>query len=504
MTKLFAQLYYRLIFSLFFVVAMSTALILSWAEHRFEQYVINHITPAALLAQQSWQPLPTASRSAWVDILYNLTDSQWVIVEQQQEELVSIIKKDWSNQTATVLIKLDETSAAQIDIVSWANWHVGHGWLLLNSISNVPADQRENLFRDLILQSPWPLARLNVNTVSLSALALRQLASGQSVRISESDGFDNYYFPAGASQVVRIGPVESFSFLSTQQWLLVVTLTLILLTVILAWLVRPIHKRIDAISQGVDRIYDDQSDIQLPSHYRDDFGLLARRIEAMANRLVLQIDQNRKLNQAVSHDFKTPLARMKFAVALAEHNPDKEKFARIGQEIDLLTDLTNELLLYHQINDTQANPNERISLQEILNSTLALYDSNDVKFSLNIENDIPAYSINEGHWRRVCQNLIDNAVQYGQGEVSISLTGNYHNARLSVTDNGAGMDQKEFEALKQPFSRAEKSRNLDRTNHGLGMSLVQAIADHYQGTFTLHNDTGTRLCMTLPFTAITM
>jgi signal transduction histidine kinase len=365
----------------------------------------------------------------------------------------------------------------------------------------VPATEREALFNQLNNSALWPAERVNKSEQPLSELDLLQLNNGQPVRasISKETG-DLFYFPAGAEQVISIGPIDTFSFLSTEQWLMVVSVNLIALTVVLAWLIRPLHLRITAIINGVERVHDNESDIQLPASQKDDLGLLALRIEQMAKRLQAQVEQNLQLNRAVSHDLKTPLSRLKFALSIAEQNPVAEQFRRLNHEVDLLTDLTNELLIFHQLSATRNHTKESTDIVDVLNRLLKPLEDQHLSITHDISKNIPRINISENHWRRICQNLLDNAQQYGNGKIHVGLHLRKHALELSIADNGPGISEEDFQRLLQPFSRGDTSRNLNNKNHGLGLSLVNAIANHYHGQVTLSSSelAGARFIIKLP------
>jgi signal transduction histidine kinase len=501
MPKLFLQLYLRLVLCLVLISASSITFLLSWAGNRFETYVVNHAEPVTALAIEPWAAFSANEKFQWLKLLSSLTDASWTLNSQSQNEALLIRESDWSTKQAEISIRLDEQHSLNVRISNWTDWHYGYGWLLLNAISQVPATEREALFNQLNESAIWPALRVDKSQQPLSELDLLQLNNGQPVRtsISKETG-DLFYFPAGAEQVISIGPIDTFNFLSTEQWLAVVSVNLIALTIVLAWLIRPLHLRISAIINGVERVHDNESDIHLPASEKDDLGLLALRIEQMAKRLQAQVEQNLQLNRAVSHDLKTPLSRLKFALSIAEQNPVAEQFNRLNHEVDLLTDLTNELLIFHQLSATRNHAKESTDVVDVLDRLLKPLEGQHLSITHSIGNNIPRINISENHWRRICQNLLDNAQQYGNGKIHVGLHMRKHALELSVADNGPGVSEEDFQRLLQPFSRGDTSRNLNNKNHGLGLSLVNAIANHYRGSVSLSSSelAGARFIIKLP------
>ena len=106
------------------------------------------------------------------------------------------------------------------------------------------------------------------------------------------------------------------------------------------------------------------------------------------------------------------------------------------------------------------------------------------------------------HWRRITDNLIKNAVQYGHGKLKVSLSREANQITLKVEDNGRGLSPDDFEQLKQPFQRQQIHRNLNDNNHGLGLAIVDATVSHYGGELSVCPSPlgGTCFCVHLHFT----
>jgi two-component system osmolarity sensor histidine kinase EnvZ len=89
------------------------------------------------------------------------------------------------------------------------------------------------------------------------------------------------------------------------------------------------------------------------------------------------------------------------------------------------------------------------------------------------------------HWRRLCRNLISNALQYGHGHTLITLITRHHSLILTVDDNGPGFQDLALDHAIKPFVRGDKARNLSHNGHGMGLALVATLVRHYQGELSL-------------------
>ena len=97
---------------------------------------------------------------------------------------------------------------------------------------------------------------------------------------------------------------------------------------------------------------------------------------------------------------------------------------------------------------------------------------------------VPAVPLQNMAVRRVLQNLIDNALRYGEKEVSVATRAEAHAAVLEVKDRGPGIPAKEVERLKQPFTRLEVARS-DKGGAGLGLAIVERVVRAHGGSFEL-------------------
>jgi two-component system osmolarity sensor histidine kinase EnvZ len=86
--------------------------------------------------------------------------------------------------------------------------------------------------------------------------------------------------------------------------------------------------------------------------------------------------------------------------------------------------------------------------------------------------------------RRVVMNLIDNALRYGEKEVSVAVRAENGAVALEVADRGPGIPESEVERLKQPFTRLEVARS-DKGGAGLGLAIVERVVRAHRGTFEL-------------------
>lgn len=241
-----------------------------------------------------------------------------------------------------------------------------------------------------------------------------------------------------------------------------------------------------ALEHTVDRFGRGDLDIRAQPSGSDEFGKLARAFNLMADRLQTLLTAERRLLQDVSHELRSPLARLKFATELARTSGDREgSLDRIEREIDRLTSLVSELLQVTRAeNDPQSRNLHLISLSDLL---AQLVDDCSVetqalgcRVQFSIEQDIQILGDRE-LLRRAFENVLRNAIRYAPEDTKIKVTLEKHlgEARIEVRDYGPGVPDAALENLFKPFFRVDADRNKNSGGVGLGLSIAErAVAVH--------------------------
>jgi nitrogen fixation/metabolism regulation signal transduction histidine kinase len=172
----------------------------------------------------------------------------------------------------------------------------------------------------------------------------------------------------------------------------------------------------------------------------------------------------------------------------------------ILREVDSLKAMVDEFSRYARLPETRL---ERGSLNEIINQSLMLYEdrSEDLKFELNLSDDLPEAMFDEEQLKRVFVNLIDNSVEAfdkTQNEKIIFIKTFYDSARdliiAEVADNGNGIEPRNFQKLFQPYF-STKGRGT-----GLGLAIVQRIITEHSGRINVASNIpkGAKFIIELP------
>jgi signal transduction histidine kinase len=241
---------------------------------------------------------------------------------------------------------------------------------------------------------------------------------------------------------------------------------------------------------------------------RDEFAGVAIDINSMLEEIERLMDTARNVSNAIAHDLRTPLGRIRGALedALRARHP-LEKLPGSAQyaidEIDSLTVLFDKLL---QIAEAESGVRRQrfapLPLREVVGDIVELYqpaaENEGMHLDLVIEGE-PMVTADRDLLASVLANLLDNALKYAsQGaHVQVAVRTGIHDVCIEVQDDGPGIPADFIGRATERFFRVDSSRNL--RGNGLGLSIVAAVVALHRGTLTLEDaHPGLKVSITLP------
>jgi two-component system sensor histidine kinase CpxA len=283
---------------------------------------------------------------------------------------------------------------------------------------------------------------------------------------------------------------------------------LILLAVaLLCWLLAlNIGSPLRSLARMVERFGQGDLSIRAHSTRRDEIGELAGAFDRMADRIETLLTAERRLLQDVSHELRSPLARLGFAAELLRTAPDKEAaMARLRREIVRLSDLIGALLqMTRAEGDPLSGTRRTFELDQVVRDVVedcaVEATARGCEIACNMNGSIAMVGDPE-LTRRAIENVVRNAVQYSPegGRVDVSLEKDAANARIAVRDRGAGVPDDQLAKIFQPFYRVDGSRNAETGGIGLGLAIARRAVNVHHGSIDARNEeTGLLVTIQLP------
>jgi signal transduction histidine kinase len=284
---------------------------------------------------------------------------------------------------------------------------------------------------------------------------------------------------------VHFDPWESLWYFL---WLpLVIAVLCYLLAVHLASPLRNLRKVVERFGRG-------ELGARSELNRKDEIGELARSFNLMAGQITTLLSAERRLLQDVSHELRSPLARLGFAVELAKTSPDRETaLARIRQEANRLAHLVDELLqLTRAEGDPTARILEEVDLGELVREVVESCSLEAEMQGCRLEPKIDATAVLTGDFellQRACDNVLRNAIRHAPKgtSVAVELSASKTLATISVRDFGPGVPPESLLEIFKPFSRVETDRGRSSGGVGLGLAIATRAVELHQGQITARN-----------------
>jgi two-component system osmolarity sensor histidine kinase EnvZ len=191
----------------------------------------------------------------------------------------------------------------------------------------------------------------------------------------------------------------------------------------------------------------------------------------------------------ISHDLRTPLARVRLA---AEMSVDEFLREGLTADVEQMDAVIGQFLDYARLDE-----NESVVPTDVVSLVCEVAQRFSAAKSISLDLQImPEWPVRPLLLTRVLANLLDNAIKYGGGEITVQLYGEADQLVLLVMDRGAGIPEAQRAAVKRPFIRLDAARS-DVTGSGLGLAIVERAARLHHGEFELSEREGGGLQATL-------
>lgn len=216
-----------------------------------------------------------------------------------------------------------------------------------------------------------------------------------------------------------------------------------------------------------------------------ELATVARAFNRMSRSLAQQEADRALILAGISHDLRTPLARLRLGIELSGADP----LTRQGMEADIdeIDKIIGQFLEFARQDDPaqgseSANP---IDLKRLVSEVAELYLKRGADLKTDLA-DLPSVPGRPLALRRLLANLIDNALRHAgeTGPIEIGLRQDGEHAVLSVSDRGPGIPPDQVERMKRPFTRLDSARG-DAKGSGLGLAIVDRIARSHGGELKL-------------------
>jgi signal transduction histidine kinase len=295
---------------------------------------------------------------------------------------------------------------------------------------------------------------------------------------------DKYWF-----LVVLTRRESAFWFL--QPWhLWIIGLVMLLSYALASHLANPVRR----LKEAVERFGTGDLSARVQMRRADELGQLAGAFNQMADRTESLVTAQRRLLQDISHELRSPLARLNVAVELARSAPDPEpNLDRIQKEADRLNALVSELI---EVTRAEGDPAHRrtepVRLDEIVSEVVedSEIEANASRCRIEFSKPPGIAVLGDAELlRRAVENVLRNAIRHAPAgtAVQVELEERKNTVLIRIRDHGPGVPPDALPLLFEPFYRVESDRGRSSGGVGLGLAIVRRAVEIHQGAVKAYN-----------------
>lgn len=286
-------------------------------------------------------------------------------------------------------------------------------------------------------------------------------------------------------------PAERIARGMARQWLLWAAVAFALALLVAALMASRLSRPLKSMARSAAALGRGERPEPLPEDGPAELREVATAFNRMAEDL-RQIEQDRaEVLAGISHDVRTPLARLRLEIELsmADESAREAAVADIEQM---------ETVLAQFMDYARGDQGELPQPTDVVGLLQGIADQETARgrpLTTDIR-DLPLQTVRPRALRRAVLNLIDNARKYGAGEVALTAGSDDHQLEIRIEDDGPGLPEDQIERLKRPFTRLEHARS-NASGTGLGLAIVQRVARLHGGSLHLENRPAGGLCARL-------
>jgi two-component system OmpR family sensor kinase len=262
------------------------------------------------------------------------------------------------------------------------------------------------------------------------------------------------------------------------------------------WILRPI----DRLTETADALGNGNLSARSKLERSDEIGVLGNRIDEMADRIEALLVAEKELLANVAHELRTPLARIGVALDLAgegDSEAARAALSEIAVDVTELEAIVDDILTLGAPRVAGTLPLRKVVVEprSIADASASrmLQRHPERPFTVTVASDLPAIDVDPVLFRRVIDNLLENAHKYSPDRstpIELTVTRDADRMCFAVKDRGIGISAEDLPRVFTPFFRGDRSRSRETGGVGLGLTLAKRIVEAHQGTIEVASEVG--------------
>lgn len=273
------------------------------------------------------------------------------------------------------------------------------------------------------------------------------------------------------------------------------------------WLARYLSRPLDQLRAATQRVAAGELEYRVSPGLRgrsDELADLARDFDSMTAQLQESMAEQRRLIKDVSHELRSPLARLQVALGIARQKNTAgvdAELDKIGKAADYLEDIIADVLSLPVASADQRPLDDVVEINSLLSALLedlkAEAEEKQLKFNLETDCEEVLVATRGSSLTAALENILRNAINYSPsgGTATVEIESRGERCHIRVIDSGNGVSEDELKAIFRPFYRTDSARTRESGGFGLGLAITQRTVLHHGGTIAAYNVPGAGLCV---------
>jgi len=346
------------------------------------------------------------------------------------------------------------------------------------------------------LISAWPesnpisLRLMNWQELALPTELKQQVRLGEPLALESESDVTLYFSIPESDAVLSLSPPQVESETSLR-FMLTMLFYGGIISLVLLW-VYPLVRRLMALGRSARAFGEGQLDKRVSTHQRSFLYGIESEFNSMAQRIESLIADNKMLASAVSHDLRTPLARLRFGIDLLDEAKDEhvrtEYQQRLSNDLTAMENLVEVLLEYARLDKQLSDmPKSNVNLTDVVtNGVDSLIGDDKATIEWRPSENPCVIHAHSRYVTMLVNNLLQNAVNYGNNKVLVTLTRKRSKIILSIEDDGPGIPVEQRRDILKPFVRGQQNAaRQPGKGYGMGLAIVSRIAQWHNAQFSI-------------------
>lgn len=315
----------------------------------------------------------------------------------------------------------------------------------------------------------------------------------------------HYYFAPQQAVISFILPANTASEKDSRlSWILTLLFYSGVILIVFIWLY-PLLRRLRLLRQMAGAFGLGDLSARIPMGAVSYIADIEQEFNRMAQRIESLVYDNKLLSRGLSHDLRTPIARLRFGLDVLEEaelsESQQKTLAHLNRDLIAMESLVETLLSYARMDQAKiAFKPSLVDLQQWVVDIANEFYPEKVEMELNKSSHPTSIVADTEYLNMLVQNILQNAERHGQGKIIVSVVATEKNVALIVEDNGSGISEAEREHVLKPFYRIASAINTQ--GHGMGLAIVDRIAQWHTAVVKLESSEklgGLKISIIFPF-----